>query len=80
MAAPFAAPPPEPGSAMQDHRHEDAVLKWIAVAVPGLSAGIGWAATEGWPPLNRVLAGIATGLVIYALIHFVLKAMNRNRH
>ena len=80
MAAPLAAPPPVPGCANQDPRHEDPRLLWIAVAVPGLSAGIGWAATEGWPPLNRVLAGIATGLVIYALIHFVLKAMNRNRH
>ena len=64
---------------MQDDRRGDAVLKWIAVAVPGISAGIGWTATAGWPPLNRVLAGIATGLVIYAFIHFAMKALNRNR-
>jgi hypothetical protein len=44
-----------------------------------MSAGIGWAATAGWPPLNRVLAGIATGVAIYALIHFAIKLMNRNR-
>jgi hypothetical protein len=63
----------------EDDRRGDPVLKWLAVAVPGMSAGTGWAATAGWPPLNRVLAGIATGVAIYALIHFAIKLMNRNR-
>jgi hypothetical protein len=55
----------------------DAVLKWLAVAVPGISAGISWTATAGWPAVNRILVGIAVGVVIYALIHFALKGMNR---
>ena len=56
----------------------DAVLKWLTVAVPGIFAGLGWTATSGWPPMNRVLAGVAVGLVIYAVIHFAIKALNRN--
>jgi hypothetical protein len=56
----------------------DSVLKWLAVVVPGISAGLGWSATAGWPPMNRILAGIAVGVVIYAVIHFVMKALNRN--
>jgi hypothetical protein len=59
--------------------HGDAVLKWLAVVVPGMSAGIGWAATTGWPPVNRILAGIAIGVLIYALIHFAMKTLGKNR-
>ena len=56
----------------------DSVLKWLAVVVPGISAGLGWTAAAGWPPMNRVLAGVAVGVVIYAVIHFAMKALNRN--
>ena len=63
---------------MQDGDGGSDVLKWLALAVPGLSAGIGWAATAGWPPVSRVVAAIAIGLAIYAVIHFVMKAMSRN--
>lgn len=58
----------------------DAVLKWLAVAVPGIFAGLGWTAASGWPLAYRVLAGIAVGIAIYAVIHFVLKAMRKYHH
>ena len=56
----------------------DPVLKWRAIAVPGIFAGLGWTATAGWPPMNRILAGVAVGVGIYAVIHFAIKALNRN--
>jgi hypothetical protein len=64
---------------MQDDRGKTAVLKWLAVVVPGLSAGIGWTAAAGSSALVRVVWGIAVGLVIYALLHWLLKGVgNRN--
>jgi hypothetical protein len=60
---------------MREDREGNAVLKWLAVAVPGLSAGIGWTAAAGSPPLVRFAWGIAVGLVIYALLHFYLKGV-----
>jgi hypothetical protein len=64
---------------MDKGREANALLKWLAVAVPGLSAGIGWTAASGSPPLIRVAWGIAVGVAIYALLHFLLKGVgNRN--
>lgn len=62
---------------MRENRGGSAVLKWLAVVMPGLSAGIGWTAAAGSPPLIRVVWGIAVGLVIYAVLHFVLKNVGR---
>ncbi len=64
---------------MQQNRSGDALLKWVALAVPGISAGIGWTATAGWPPLYRILWGVAVGVAIYALIHFLIKGRSGNR-
>jgi hypothetical protein len=50
----------------------DALLKWAALAVPGIAAGLGWAATEGLPAISRVVSGIAIGLVIYAVVHVAI--------
>jgi hypothetical protein len=58
---------------MQDERDGNKVLKWLAVVIPGLSAGLGWTATAGSAPLIRFVWSIAVGLVIYALLHFFLK-------
>lgn len=58
----------------------DAVLKWLAVALPGIFAGLGWTAASSWPLVYRVLAGISVGIVIYAVIHFVLETMRRDHH
>ena len=64
---------------MDKQRGADGLLKWLAVTVPGLSAGIGWTAASGSPPLLRIAWGIAVGVAIYALLHFLLKAVgNRN--
>jgi hypothetical protein len=64
---------------MQDDRRFDGARTWAAVAVPGIFAGISWAATEGWPLWNRILAGVAVALVIYAAIHFAIKGIKGNR-
>jgi hypothetical protein len=60
-------------------RQGDGVLTWIALAVPGMTAGLGWAATDGWPAWNRVLAAAAVGLAIYAVIHIAIKGIRANR-
>lgn len=64
---------------MQDERGGDGALRWAGVAVPGIFAGIGWAATDGWPFLNRVLAGTAAALVVYAAIHFLVRGVKRTK-
>jgi phosphatidylglycerophosphate synthase len=64
---------------MHDGRRADGALTWVAVAVPGIFAGISWAATEGWPLWNRVLVGVAVALVIYAAIHYAIKNVKGNR-
>lgn len=60
---------------MEDDRRAGGALGWAAIAVPGIFAGLGWAATEGWPLWNRVLAGTAAALVVYAAIHLLLRGM-----
>jgi len=77
-AAPNGAAAAERG-VMDGNRRGDGVLTWVALAVPGMTAGLGWAATDGWPTWNRVLAAAAVGLVIYAVIHFVIKGIRPNR-
>lgn len=62
---------------MQD-RDGNALLKWAAVAVPGLAAGVGWTAAAGHPAPVRVLCGVAAGCALYAVLHFVLKRSKRN--
>ena len=66
-------------SAVQD-RNEHILLKWAAVAVPGLASGIGWAAAAGYPAPVRVLCGIAAAVTIYALLHFLLKGFSGKRN
>lgn len=63
---------------MQDDRRNNGALRWAALAVPGIFAGISWAGTEGWPLWNRILAGIAAALVVYAAIHLLLKGVKGN--
>jgi hypothetical protein len=60
---------------MRQDRGGNALLKWLAVVLPGLSAGLGWTAAAGSSPLIRVVWGVAVGLVIYALLHFFLKGV-----
>jgi hypothetical protein len=60
---------------MHEDRGGNGVLKWLAVVIPGFSAGIGWTAAAGSPPAIRVAWGIAVGLVIYALLHLLLKGV-----
>lgn len=64
---------------MRDDRRTNGVLGWAAVVVPGIFGGVGWAATEGWPFVNRVLAGVATALVVYAAIHLLVRGLKRER-
>ena len=53
--------------------------KWAALAVPGLSAGLGWTAAAGWPPLYRFFWGVGVGVAVYALVHFLLKSASDDR-
>jgi hypothetical protein len=64
---------------VHDGRRVEGALTWVAVAVPGIFAGISWGATDGWPWWSRVLVGIAAGLVIYAALHVAIKGLKSNR-
>jgi hypothetical protein len=62
---------------MSNDRPGDALLRWVAMIVPGMSAAVAWKVTEGLPLLNRFAVGIALGLLIYAVIHFAIKGFRR---
>jgi len=63
---------------MRQDRGTDPLLKWLALVVPGLSAGIGWSVTAGWPFPLRIVCGVAVGATIYAVIHVLVKGAGRN--
>jgi hypothetical protein len=65
---------------MHDDRGSGALLKWLALAVPGLFAGLGWSAASGNPTWIRLLCGVAAGATIYALLHLLLKRTDRDRN
>jgi hypothetical protein len=58
---------------MRQQEPGDPLLRWASLAVPGMAAGLGWAATEGLPAINRIVSGIAIGLVIYAVMYIAIK-------
>lgn len=64
---------------MQGGPRGSGVLGWAAVAVPGIFASLGFAFTAGWPLVNRVLVGVAAGLVVYAALHWLLDGRPRNK-
>ena len=55
----------------------DALLRWLSMIVPGMSAGLAWKVTEGLPLLNRFASGIAVGVAIYVVIYFAVKGFRR---
>jgi hypothetical protein len=55
----------------------DALLRWLSVVLPGMLAGVTFPATEGLPWLNRVAIAVAVGAVLYAAVHFAVRAALR---
>lgn len=64
---------------MRGDRRRNGVLGWLAVAVPGMFAGFGFAFTEDWPLANRVLTSVAAALVVYAALHWLLRRPPRSK-
>ena len=64
---------------MQRGTGENGWRRWAALAIPGLSASVGWAATSGWAPIYRFLWGVAVGLAVYALVHFLFESAGRRK-
>lgn len=58
-------------------RQNNPWLAWTAGVAPGLATALTWPATEGWPLIDRVAAGIAAGLAIFAVVYLVAKARER---
>jgi hypothetical protein len=58
-------------------KQNDALLRWVSLAVPGMLAALAWKVTEGLPLLNRLASGIAIGLAIYAIVHLAIKGFKR---
>jgi hypothetical protein len=55
----------------------ETLIKWAALAVPGLTAGLTWPATEGRVWVERIAIGVAIALAVYAVIHLAVRVSRR---
>ena len=56
---------------------KDPWLGWAALVVPGLATALTWRFTAGLPFVNRVAIAVAVALVVYGVIHVLVKGLPR---
>ena len=56
---------------------KDPWLGWAAFVVPGLATALTWRFTAGFPFVNRVAIAVAAALVVYGVIHVVVRGLPR---
>ena len=54
---------------------KDPWLGWAAFVVPGLATALTWRFTAGLPFVNRVAIAVAVALVVYGVIHVLVKGL-----
>lgn len=77
----MAAPPP--GAAMRiggdgvGPAPKDPWLGWAAFVLPAFATALTWRLTEGLAFVNRVAIAVAAALVIYGVVHVIVKGFRR---
>jgi hypothetical protein len=56
---------------------KDPWLGWAALVVPGFATAVTLRFTAGLPFVNRVGIAVAVALVVYAVVHVVIKGLPR---
>jgi hypothetical protein len=55
----------------------EAWLGWAALVVPGFATALTWRLTTGLPLVNRLAIAVAAALVVYGLVHVLVKGLPR---
>ncbi|HEY3518090.1 MAG TPA: hypothetical protein VGL98_13670 [Gammaproteobacteria bacterium] len=56
---------------------KDPWLGWAALVVPGFATALTWRFTNGLPYVNRVAIAVAVALVVYGVVHILIKGLPR---
>ena len=56
---------------------KDPWLRWAALVVPGFATALTWRLTGGLPFVNRVAIAVAAALVVYGVVHVVVRGLPR---
>ena len=56
---------------------KDPWLGWAALVVPGFATALTWRFTGGLPLVNRVAIAVAVALVVYGVVHVLVKGLPR---
>ena len=55
----------------------DPWLGWAALVVPGFATALTWRLTGGLPVMNRAAIAVAVALVVYGVVHVLVKGLPR---
>jgi hypothetical protein len=56
---------------------KDPWLRWIVFVVPAFATALSWRLTGGLPFVNRVAIAVAVALVIFGVVHVLVKGLPR---
>ncbi|HET7924486.1 MAG TPA: hypothetical protein VFL30_06275 [Rhodanobacteraceae bacterium] len=56
---------------------KDPWLGWLALVVPGFAAALTWRVTGELPFVTRVAIAVAVALVVYGVVHVLVKGLPR---
>jgi hypothetical protein len=52
-------------------------LGWAGLVVPAFATALTWRLTGGLPYLNRVAVAVSAALVVYGVLHLLIKGLPR---
>jgi hypothetical protein len=56
---------------------KDPWLGWAALVVPGFATALTWRLTGELPLINRVAIAVAVAVVVYGVVHVLVKGLPR---
>ncbi|HET7608241.1 MAG TPA: hypothetical protein VFL84_06155 [Gammaproteobacteria bacterium] len=56
---------------------KDPWLRWAVFVVPAFATALCWRLTGGLPFVNRVAIGVAVALVVFGVVHVLVKGWPR---
>ena len=56
---------------------KDPWLRWAVFVVPAVATALSWRLTGGLPIVNRVAIAVAVALVIFGVVHVLVKGLPR---
>ena len=56
---------------------KDPWLRWAVFVVPAFATALSWRLTGGLPLVNRVAIAVAVALVVFGVVHVLVKGLPR---